>query len=769
MLSISLSIILAWILTSNQVIQFFVSEAINQNKEISTSITSYIENKLNESVMILETIDKGLSAQDLSIADSNQLITDINSVANLFSDIEILNENGQVVYTLKQYDYEIGYDRSREPFYTILTQDMDVYWSSEQLSPYSTGRTIPIVIPGQSGYIVGYLDLAKIQVITKNYISNLGSLITGTITDDHGIYLVNENENLVEERRLDPHFEIYRTIILEDKDYIHQDSTQESMLITAQEIVSTGWIVSISEPYKNAVSGIYEIVELLIWFIIIEIIAFSFLLLIGNNRVIDDIKHFTLKISNVANGITSKKSSSYFKEFEPLENSFNVMVDKINERDLRLKEIAYHDALTGFYNRTYLDEVYFENLSYSNRGYAVIYIDLDNFSYVNDTYGHDVGDLLLIEFGKMLNHICESNIDIIRLGGDEFILILTEENILEVETQKIIKDLLEMSKEPILFNDRAIYFTLSAGVSFYPKDGSDFWTLLKNADMAMYSAKAEGKNTIVFFKNKMNLLIEKHLSIEQHLRTAFQNNEFTLVFQPQISVDENVVRGFEALVRWNSLTLGVVNPIDFIHVAEDNKMIIPLGQWIINTACEKIKIINDEFHTEYIMAVNCSPVELKEADFAQNILKIVRNSGINPAWLEIEITENISIDVFTKISENLKILSNYGIGISIDDFGTGYSSLAYLQKIPLDVLKVDRLFITGIDDQNARNLMTETIFLMANKLGLKTIAEGVETQQELDYLKTLKCDYLQGFLFSKPLKYDDLLVYIKSKKIRNLT
>jgi len=276
----------------------------------------------------------------------------------------------------------------------------------------------------------------------------------------------------------------------------------------------------------------------------------------------------------------------------------------------------------------------------------------------------------------------------------------------------------------------------------------------------MYQAKAAGKNTARYFTSDMNDKIERKLFIEQQLRPALKNDEFRLEFQPQVSIDRTTIRGFEALVRWDNPILGSVGPLDFIEVAEENRMIIPIGTWIMKQACKNIKSLNDRFDAQLVMAVNVSPVELREDDFVDNVVKIINETKIKPQWLEIEITENISIVNFLSVKNTLEKLHQLGISISIDDFGTGYSSLAYLQNIPLDILKVDRTFITQLGEENDQNLMTETIFLMAKKLGLITIAEGVETLQHVDALKELECDFIQGYFLSKPISYEKLTVFV---------
>lgn len=766
-ISVVLAVVLAWFFISGQLTRYFIQDAVTHNSEISSSITAYIQNKLQEPITILMTIEDTLALYPDHDRDYNVLLKKVNDIVGSFDNIEIVDFQGKVIYTLPENEDEIGFDRSRESYFTQFYPSMDVYWSSSGLSADSSTQSIMIVIHSHLGFIVGYLDLSRIQDLSSTFITQFGNQIDVSITDEYGIFLVNKNVELVNERRMDPHHDMAIRIIDGENEYLHQEDDTNSILITSSEIKSTGWIVSISEPYQHAIKGIDVVIQFLILFIIIMLSAFALMLQWGNNRVIVDIKNFSQKLFKVSEGTEHETGKSYFKEFETLNNAFNVMVEKIDDRDKQLQDIAYHDALTGFYNRAYLDELVRTTLSQTDQKYAVVYLDMDNFSHVNDTYGHHIGDLLLIEFSLALKESINPDIEIIRLGGDEFILLIKSESGVEKVTRECMHKITAITHEPMVCGERSIYFTLSAGVSFHPADGQDFWTLLRNADTAMYTAKADGKNTVSYFKKSMNEPVEKRLSVEQHLRPSMKLNEFSLEFQPQISIDQTIIRGFEALVRWDSKILGRVSPIDFIGVAEENKMIIPLGRWVMSNACKKISEINHRFGSQFIMAVNVSPVELKESDYAQNVLDIIKRSGIDPTWLEIEITENISIDVFSRLIQNLKTIHEFGISISIDDFGTGYSSLAYLQKIPLDILKVDRTFITHIGEVSDHNLMTETIFLMAKKLTLKTVAEGVETKQHIDFLRKMECDYMQGYFISKPLNYDSLLKFIENNLIKN--
>ena len=408
-------------------------------------------------------------------------------------------------------------------------------------------------------------------------------------------------------------------------------------------------------------------------------------------------------------------------------------------------------------NRNYLRKVLFPSwIEEANAHFALINLDFDNFMNINDTFGHELGDALLIEFGKRLNEIIGLKEEVIRLGGDEFMLVC---DIVENQDRlsEVVSQIKIMTQHPILMNEREIYLTVSIGISIYPNDGTDFDTLIRCCDMAMYDAKEKGRDAHVFFDAVMESKVKVRMNLEQQLRPALDRNEFSLVFQPQVSIDKKRIRGFEALLRWNNPVLGNVSPNDFIPVAEETRQILKIGAWVANEACRVIQQINTAFGAHYIMAINASPVELREGGFVQQLIAIVEKHKVNPKWIEIEITENIPVNYLPDLTNTLTRLRAYGFGVSVDDFGTGYSSLSYLHHLPMDLLKVDRSFIANLSPSDNKMSMTEMILIMAHNIGVDTLAEGVETEQQAEILSSYGCDYMQGYYFAKPMRLPDLL------------
>lgn len=425
----------------------------------------------------------------------------------------------------------------------------------------------------------------------------------------------------------------------------------------------------------------------------------------------------------------------------------------IDKNKKELEHLAYFDQLTQLPNRIKIrDDM--ESLIESKTDFAVIFIGLDNFKTINESKGHDVGDNVLVEAGKRISSALDIGDILGRLGGDEFIIITL--NHCEIEDCKSyankIKETFSYS-----FNTEsgeALYISESYGMTFYPSDGETVSDLLRNADIALNKAKQDGKNRYALFNRELQNEIDYRNRIAMLLPRALENNEFKLVYQPQFYPNKQL-RGFEALIRWNSPQLGLVSPVAFIPIAEETGFILELGQWIMNTACCKLKELTDKYHRNIIMSVNVSSKQFREKDFVKNVTKALTFSGADSKMLELEVTESFLLNSLEETSALLSQLRRMNIKVSIDDFGTGYSSLSYLRQLPLDTLKIDKSFIDVVAEEGNGKSIVNSIIQLAHILGMTVIAEGVEYTEQLDYLKTQTCDCIQGFLFSRPLESDD--------------
>ncbi|TCK92376.1 diguanylate cyclase (GGDEF)-like protein [Natranaerovirga hydrolytica] len=425
----------------------------------------------------------------------------------------------------------------------------------------------------------------------------------------------------------------------------------------------------------------------------------------------------------------------------------NITTKKLQENNI--KKLAYSDTLTKLPNRLVLQEK-LSKVVVQNKGHgAIMFLDVDNFKYVNDTYGHIIGDKVLIEIGKRLKTLKNSNINIYRFGGDEFVILIHNEQAIEA-IKKIADQIIALFQKKYVIDQKEFYLTTSIGVSVYPSDGIDPNNLLKDADSAMYKAKETGKNKYIFFNKEMNKEIADKLYIYNHLRTALENNEFTLHYQPQIDLKTNGLIGFEALIRWKTKDFGEIPPMKFITIAEESDMIIKIGDWVLKEACQFAKEVNQGTN-KYVISINVSANQLREDDFVEKVIHTIDEAKISPDHIGIEITETALMNDFAMNAKKIYKLKKMGIQTSLDDFGTGYSSLNYLRQLPINTLKIDKSFIGDLLKNDKVYNLTEDIILISQKLGFMVVAEGVELKQQQVVLEQYQCDVIQGYLISKPL------------------
>jgi diguanylate cyclase (GGDEF)-like protein len=428
---------------------------------------------------------------------------------------------------------------------------------------------------------------------------------------------------------------------------------------------------------------------------------------------------------------------------------------QVKEYEKKLHEMAYHDQLTGLENRASLLENMREIVDRRDgRQCALLFIDVDNFKYINDVMGHTFGDRMLQLIGDRLKNLAKENMKVYRLGGDEFIILIdrfADPEEIEKWTVTILKEL----KKQIELDNSILFNTVSIGVSLYPDHGNTMDELLKKADIAVYKAKSAGKNRIVIYNEPMNEAVTERMCIESCLRTALENNEFELYYQPQLDLETNAISGFEALLRWRSRELGLVAPDRFIKIAEDTHQIIAIGEWVLRNACVFLKKLHQAGNKDLSISVNISMLQLLQDDFTDFVFETLDIVYLEPHYLELEITESILMESYETIPGKLKTLREHGVKIALDDFGKGYSSLTYLRNLPISTLKIDKTFIDTISGPDKNKSLTDHIVNIGKSMDLCVIAEGVETQEQLDYLKEHKCTKIQGYLFSRPLPEKD--------------
>ncbi len=434
----------------------------------------------------------------------------------------------------------------------------------------------------------------------------------------------------------------------------------------------------------------------------------------------------------------------------------------LSMENLRQKEtilhLAYHDALTDLPNRTLFEDrltVALAQAHRRNQMLPVMFLDLDRFKQVNDMAGHAMGDKLLRSVAERLAGLVREGDTVARVGGDEFTLLSPEVAGVE-DTVEIAERVLKVFQQPWALDGHEFHVTTSVGIAMYPNDGEDAESLLRNADTAMYRAKEQGRNNYQLYTPAMNARIAERLAVENSLRHGLVSGEFAVHYQPQVNIDTGQIVGAEALVRWQHPERGLVLPAEFIPVAEETGLIVPLGEWVLRTACAQNRAWQEAGLPPLRVAVNLSARQFQQRDLKSMVAQVLGETGLDPHCLQLEITEGVAMQDAEFTITMLRELRGMGIQIAIDDFGTGHSSLSYLRRLPIDVVKIDRSFVCDLTTDPNDAAIASTIVAMAHNLKLRVIAEGVETEEQLTFLKEQQCDEFQGYLFSKPVPAEKL-------------
>lgn len=509
---------------------------------------------------------------------------------------------------------------------------------------------------------------------------------------------------------------------------------------------------------------------------------------LGNKRIATEKYQEDLHNQLTARILSNGEVCGYLKVCYPQDAAFRLpyeqnLIDTVahdigrwyehREAEQRIIKMATHDALTGLPNRLLLQDRIEQALVHDTRHQrqmAVLFIDLDHFKTINDSLGHDIGDLLLKAVAERLLTCVRSEDTVARQGGDEFIIVLN--SIAEsLDAAKVAQKILDSITQPYQIHKNKLHIAGSIGIAVFPDDGTSADTLLKNSDVAMYYAKENGRNNYQFFTDELNKSAHERHTLGLDLRHALERDELVLYYQPVMDMPDNRLHSVEALLRWRHPQHKLITPDKFISLAEETGLIIPIGEWVIKTVCVQIKTWQQQGYDAPKVAINLSARQFRDKELTKNIARILNETGVDARYISLEITESMLIDNIDKVVMTLKHLSEMGMRISIDDFGTGYSSLSYLKRFPIHTLKIDRSFVRDIvTDKNDRTIVA-AIIAMAHSLEIEVIAEGIETEEQLDLLVAQKCDHYQGYYFSKPVPVSDIEILLKQplpKKIHAL-
>lgn len=464
-----------------------------------------------------------------------------------------------------------------------------------------------------------------------------------------------------------------------------------------------------------------------------------------------------------------KELEDAYKQLQHANEELDEKYEELKASEKRNKKLAYLDYLTELPNRTAFSEYLDYTLSTLKKGHivSVMYIDLDNFKVINDTLGHSYGDELLIDCAERLKQAIDKNDYLARFGGDEFIIL--SENIINMwEYEEKIQKIQKVFAQPFVLALKEFFVTASIGVAIAPKDSDNAQSLLKNVDVALYHAKSLGKNTVSFYDSSFNEKILSKMETQSELHTAITNGEFELYYQAQVDLDSDRIVGFEALVRWNHPTKGIITPDHFIGLAEETGMIAQIGSWVLFEACRQLREWQDMGYKDITIAVNLSARQFLDANLVETVEAAIKKAGIRPQDLELEITETIALEDITYSIDTIQRLKEIGIKFSLDDFGTGYSSMNYLKYLPVSNLKIDKSFMDTIIEDKSDKAIVSAIITLAKTLDLDVIAEGVENKEQVSFLKEAKINIVQGYLYSVPVSKEDADSLLASKETEHL-
>ncbi len=539
----------------------------------------------------------------------------------------------------------------------------------------------------------------------------------------------------------------------------------------------TQWKVIVVTPQKVAISSASKVANLILILLITILIIAAFLGFIYCRRTLivpmyQMVKQLQQSLSERDNTDVDLLDDRRKDEFGLLAYHFNqskkaldsnnrnlkLQIKERRQAEKKLKHLALHDPLTGLPNRLLFQDRLQQAIALSKRNghkFAVFFMDLDNFKIINDTMGHEAGDELLKEVALRLSDEEREMDTVARLGGDEFAFIINKVETIE-NSVSVAHRLNKLLKKPIEVNGNMINMGSSIGITIYPDDATNSEELLRNADIAMYQAKDDGRNTIRFFTREMNAKLQENKEILTDLAESLAQDHFELYYQPLFTLENNTLVGAEALIRWHHPEKGMVPPDKFIAVAEQSGLINELGDWVMAQACREVKAFANVGISAIRVAINISPVQFRRKDFLQHMLRILDLHEVSPNFIELEITEGAVMDNVDQAIKTMQALHNAGFQLAMDDFGTGYSSLSYLKRFPIQKVKIDRSFISDLESDDSKSITT-AIIQMSHSLGLNVLAEGVETKEQLQYLQHEKCDYVQGYYTGRPMPAGDFM------------
>ena len=765
---ISITLIFFGCMTIFIMYQKLQSDIVEKNAMITMALGDHLATVESDPQKIARYISN-LYDVDTDSKIMHDSLSNIKKENDFILNVEILDAKGQVVLSQLDAD-DIGINRSGEEFYKKLSSTTTgSYWSEPFQSTAIGGLVYAYTYKSPRNYYVTiYSSLKALSEISKYYGEKFGDYIQVDIVDEYGRYVSHENLDYVHFRMVDQNINAIKEVAQGYLKYKIIDIGSTSYVMTAVSMYNSRWYIVIYQPFSAVFGPLRDMI-----LILVALICFAAMIGTGVSYVYSgQINHYIVNLKE----FVEKTATNAYKDEVPdfkfvgLNNvayEFSELMNVVRQRDEQLTFMAYNDPLTNLGNRLLISKDIMEKASDGKDDQlTIVLLNIDAFKIINDLYGHQIADKILIYIGheiKKFNELyaCSAY----RIGSDEFAVLFRQPLGLD-EITTLLKPLKDALIHGIFIDDKNIRISITTGVSVYDASAMDKSELLSYADMALIDAKAKSRGSICFFNHEMKVKMKYDSGMDQFLRTALEENMFELFFQPQINIVEQKIEGFESLIRLRKGNGEYIPPNQFIRIAESTGLIIEIGEWVLREAISRLQQINETFGSEFKMAINISTVQMNHPDFAARAIGIVSQGNIPLELLEFEITESVFINEGSDAFYSLKKLHDYGINFALDDFGTGYSSLSYLTSMPFQTLKIDRSFIADVETKEVKKSMLEAIIDMGHKLHYKLVAEGIENEEQKKICSGYNCDIIQGYYYSKPLPYDDLIRYIRSSEIK---
>jgi diguanylate cyclase (GGDEF)-like protein len=612
--------------------------------------------------------------------------------------------------------------------------------------------------------VVGSLNMERVwRALERVSIGQAGYFVA---FDSHGNVIAHPDRRLLL-RKLEGYVAIDDPAVGTTTSYVSPDG--DAYVVRSAPVGDTGWSVAALQPEAEAYALVNDTVRRAVLAAFVVLLVTIVIALLISRAITHPLRVVGRAMRLVARGeLDQRVHPSGLEEIDALTSSFNGMTEKLEERDAalqlemaerdraerRIAYLAYHDPLTGLPNRALMADRLHVALAESRRSgepLAVLYLDIDRFKHVNDTVGHALGDVLLKNVSDSILAVTREGDSLARVGGDEYILLLPRVSG-ATEAVEVARRVLAALRKPWELENRTYHITASIGIALHPEHGADGEALIRNADTAMYRAKEDGRDGVAVFDEHMDAGVKKRVALEQDLRVALARSQFALHYQPQIDAETRQVIGVEALLRWHHPRQGTISAQDFIDVAEDTGMIWDIGRWVLHKACADVRAWNQRgIGPGLTVSVNISARQFHDTGLVDDVREALARAGLPARRLDLEITESTAMRDVEHSVRTLNQLKDMGVSVSIDDFGTGYSSLSYLKRFPIDTVKIDRSFVADVAHDGDDAAIVGAIVAVAGSLNMRTVAEGVETEEQLTYLRGLQCRVFQGFLFSPAL------------------